>query len=134
MSYLTIVAKVEAGEKERAALLDAMLCATKVYNGLIWELRQEYEQTGQSRVSRQNLNWILKGLPRVQGYYSLSVQATRDEVIGAYRSYFALRRNGNQAVRPPGFRRKMRYSGLRYFDGYGLKVAGDCLTLGLGLN
>ena len=134
MSYLTLVAKVEAGEKERAALLDAMLCATKVYNGLIWELRKVYEQTGKSRVSRQNLNRILKGLPRAQGYYSLSVQATRDEVIGAYRSYFALRRNGNQAVRPPGFRRKMRYSGLRYFDGYGLKVEGDCLRLGLGLN
>ena len=54
-------------------------------------------------------------------------------MIGAYRSYFVLRRNGNQAVRPPGFRRKTHYSGLRYFDGYGLKVAGDCLRLGLGL-
>lgn len=133
MSYLTIVAKVEVAEMEKAVLLDAMLCATKVYNGLIWELRQEYEQTGKSRVSRSNLNRILKGLPRAKGYYSLSVQATRDEVIGAYRSYFALRMKGNREVRPPGFRRKMRYSGLRYFDGYGLKVDGDCLTLGLGL-
>ena len=34
-------------------------------------------------------------------------------------------------MRPPGFRRKTHYSGLRYFDGYGLKVAGDCLRLGL---
>ena len=133
MSYLTLVASVEAGEMEKAVLLDAMLCATKVYNGLIWELRQEYEQTGKSRVSRQNLNRILKELPRAQGYYSLSVRATRDEVIGAYRSYFGLRRNGNQEARPPGFRRKTRYSGLRYFNGYGLKVDGDCLRLGLGL-
>ena len=100
MSYLTL-----AGEMEKAVLLDAMLCATKVYNGLIWELRQEYEQIGKSRVSRQNLNRILKELPRAQGYYSLSVRATRDEVIGAYRSYFELRRNGNQEARPPGFRR-----------------------------
>ena len=58
MSYLTLIAKVEVGDGEKAALLDAMLCATKVYNGLIWELRQEYEQTGKSMVSRQNLNRI----------------------------------------------------------------------------
>ena len=133
MSYLSLVAKVEAGEDDKAVLLDAMLSATKVYNGLIWELRREYEQSGKSRVSRSNLNRILKGLPRARGYYSLSVQATRDEVIGAYRSYFALRKNGNKEVRPPGFRRKTRYSGLRYYDGYGFKVAGDFLTLSLGL-
>ena len=133
MSYLTLVAKVEVGDGEKAALLNAMLCVTKVYNGLMWELRQAYEQTGKSRVSRHNLNRILKGLPRAQGYYSLSVQATRNEVIEAYRSYFVLRRKGNKEARPPGFRRKTHYSGLRYFDGYGLKVEGDCLRLGLGL-
>ena len=67
MSYLTLIAKVEVGDGEKAALLDAMLCATKVYNGLIWELRQEYEQTGKSMVSRQNLNRNLKGLPAHRG-------------------------------------------------------------------
>ena len=36
-------------------------------------------------------------------------------------------------MRQPGFRRKTSYSGLRDLDGYGFKVAGDCLTLGLGL-
>ena len=133
MSYLTIVAKVEVEEAEKAGLLDAMLCATKVSNGSIWELRQAYEPTGKSRVSPQNLNRILKELPRAKGYYSQSVQATRDDMIGAYRSYFALRRNGNQEARQPGFRRKTRYSGLRYLDGYGFKLEGDGLRLGLGL-
>ena len=41
-----------------------MLSATKVYNGLLWNLRQEYETTGKSSVSRKNLNRILKTLPR----------------------------------------------------------------------
>jgi putative transposase len=113
MSYLTLVAKVAADPAAQAVLLDAMLCATKVYNGLIYALRQEYEQTGKSKVSKQNLNMILKTLPRAKAYYSLSVQATRDEVLRAYQSYFALKKAGHETAHPPGFRRKNSYSGLR---------------------
>ncbi len=134
MSYLTLVAKVEAEPAAQNVLLDAMLCATKTYNGMIYALRQEYEQAGNSKVSRQNLNKILKTLPRAKAYYSLSVQATRDEVIGAYQSYFALKKAGHADARPPGFRRKSNYSGLRYYDGYGVTLDGNQLTLSLGLS
>jgi IS605 OrfB family transposase len=134
MSYLTLVAKVEADPAAREVLLDAMLSGTKVYNGLIWELRQEYEQTGKSKISKQNLNKILKTLPRAKAYYSLSVQATRDEVLGAYQSYFALKKAGYADARPPGFRRKNSYSGLRYYDGYGVTLNGNRLNLSLGLS
>lgn len=120
MSYLTLVAKVAAEPAAREVLLDAMLCATKVFNGLIYTLRQAYEQTGNSKISKQNLNKILKQLPRTKSYYSLSVQATRDEVLGAYQSYFALKKAGYETARPPGFRRKNSYSGLRYYAGYGV--------------
>jgi len=34
----------------------------------------------------------MKLLPRAGEYYSLSTEATRDEVIGAYRSFFTLRK------------------------------------------
>lgn len=61
-----------------------MLSATKVYNGLLYHLRQEYELSGKSRVSRKHLNKLLKGLPRAKEYYSLAVQSTRDELIDAY--------------------------------------------------
>jgi len=114
MSYLTLVAKVVAEPAARAVLLDAMRCATKVYNGLRYALRQEYEPTGKSKVSTQHLHKILKTLPRAKAYYSLSVQATRDEVLGAYHSSFALQQAGNETAHPPGFRRKNSYSGLRY--------------------
>jgi hypothetical protein len=54
-------------------LKDAMLCATKVYNGLFWHLRKEYEETGKTNVSRKNLNRILKEFPGTKGYDSMSV-------------------------------------------------------------
>jgi len=53
-------------------------------------------------------------------------------VIQAFRSFFALRKAGRTRHRMPGFRRKTTYSPLRYFDGYGFRLDGDRLTLGLG--
>lgn len=60
-----------------------MFCATKVYNGLLWQLRKEGEEKGKINISRKNLNRILKALPRAKAYYSMSAQLTRDEVIQA---------------------------------------------------
>jgi transposase len=74
----------------------------------------------------------MKLLPRAGEYYSLSAQVTRDEVIEAYRSFFTLRKS-DESARPPGFRRKARYSNLRDYDGYGFRLteAGQ-LQLSLG--
>lgn len=132
MAILTLKGKLVAGEQEEAVLKDAMFCATKVYNGLLWHLRQEFEKTGKTDVSKKNLNRILKLLPRAKGYYSLSVQATRDEVIQAYYSFFALRQAGRTQHQMPGFRHKTKYSPLRYYEGYGFKLDGEKLTLSLG--
>jgi hypothetical protein len=38
---ITIKAKIHADSKTEAVLKDAMLCATKVYNGLLWHLRKK---------------------------------------------------------------------------------------------
>jgi len=120
---------LDAGNGE--LLKSAMLSATKVYNGLLWNLRQEYETTGKSRVSRKNLNRILKTLPRAKEYYSLAVQSTRDEVIGSYRSFFALRKSGHTEHHSPGFRRKSCLSPLKYLQS-GFSIKNDILTLSLG--
>lgn len=45
-------------------------------------------------ISRQNLNRILKELPRAKGYYSMPVQLTRDEGREAFKSFFVLRKKG----------------------------------------
>ncbi|WP_240610786.1 hypothetical protein [Ammonifex thiophilus] len=105
MPLVTVKAQVHADPKTLAVLKDAMFCATKVYNGLLWHLWKEYEETGKANVSRRNLNRILKELPRAKDYYSMSVQLTRDEVREAYKSFFALKKKGLTQHSAPGFRK-----------------------------
>lgn len=59
MPLITIKAQVHADPQTKAVLKDAMFCATKVYNGLLWHLRKEHEETGEVDISRKNLNRIL---------------------------------------------------------------------------
>ena len=77
MTIITLVSKVTTDESTETILMDAMACATKVYNGLIRHLREQYKETGSSPVTRKNLNKIIKLLPRRLGYYFLFTQATR---------------------------------------------------------
>jgi hypothetical protein len=72
MPILTLQAKVLADPKTGKILRDAMLCVTKVYNGLLWHLREEFKNTGKTKVTRKHLNAILKTLPKAKKYYSLS--------------------------------------------------------------
>lgn len=131
MPMLTIKVQIHADHETERILRDAMFCATKVYNGLMWHLRRQQEETGRVDVRRSNLNRILAALPRAKGYYSMSAQLTRDEVRQAWRSFFALRRNGRTAHSAPGFRPKSLLSPLKYTQS-GFKVGGDRLTLSLG--
>ncbi|WP_369018480.1 transposase [Thermatribacter velox] len=131
MPLITLKAQIHADPQTEAVLKDAMFCATKVYNGLLWHLRKEYKETGRVNISRKNLNRILKELPRAKGYYSVSVQLTRDEVREAYKSFFALKKKGLTQHGAPGFRRKGQLSPLKYVQS-GFKVKGDKVTLSLG--
>ncbi|MBX6378822.1 MAG: transposase, partial [Clostridia bacterium] len=131
MPMLTIKARIHADAETERVLRDAMFCATKVYNGLMWHLRRRQEETGRVDVRRSNLNRILAVLPRAKGYYSMSAQLTRDEVRQAWRSFFALRRNGRTSHNAPGFRPKAMLSPLKYVQN-GFKVGGDRLMLSLG--
>ena len=107
----------DAGKNRMHAAMEAMWQAR-------WQLREQYEQTGKAPISRQNLNKLMKLLPRADEYYSLSAEATWDEGIGAYRSFFTLSKEDECAC-PPGFRRKVRLSNLRYYDGYGFRLTGE---------
>ena len=129
MTTITLVSKLIVDEQTGVILFDAIRSTTKVFNGLIWSLRNQYEETGKVPISRKTLNKNMKNFPRRKDYYSLSAQGTRDEVIGAYKSFFKLRKNGDETARPPGFRRKNNLSNLRYYDGYGFEIEGDKLIL-----
>ncbi|AVX21420.1 transposase, IS605 OrfB family, central region [Carboxydocella sporoproducens DSM 16521] len=131
MPLITLKAQVHADSQTEAVLKDAMFCATKVYNGLLWHLREEYKENGKVNISRKNLNRILKELPRVKGYYSMSVQLTRDEVREAYRSFFALKKKGLTQHKAPGFRHKNYLSPLKYVQS-GFRVDKNRVTLSLG--
>ncbi len=131
MPLITVKAHIHADPETIAVLKDAMFCATKVYNGLLWPLRKEYTETGKVDISRKNLNRILKELPRAKGYYSGSVQPTRDEVREAYTSFFALKKKGLTQHKAPGFRRKGYLSPLKYVQS-GFRVEGDKVRLSLG--
>ncbi len=131
MPTLTIKAQIHADPETERVLRDAMFCATKVYNGLMWHLRRQQEETGRVDVRRSNLNRILATLPRAKGYYSMSAQLTRDEVRQAWRSFFALRKNGRTEHNAPGFRPKSFLSDLKYVQS-GFEVTGDRVTLSLG--
>lgn len=131
MPMLTIKAQIHADPETEQVLREAMFCTTKVYNGLMWHLRCQQEETGRVDVRRANLNRILATLPRAKGYYSMSAQLTRDEVRQAWRSFFALRRNGRTSHSAPGFRPQSMLSPLKYVQS-GFKVEGDRLTLSLG--
>lgn len=98
MPLITLKAQIHADPQIEACLKDAMFCATKVYNGLLWHLRKEHQETGKVDISRKNLNRILKKLPRAKGYYSMSVQLTRDEVREAYKSFFVLKKKRSHAA------------------------------------
>ncbi len=73
MPIITVKAHIHADPETLAVLKDAMFCATKVYNGLLWHLRKEYHETGKVDISCKNLNRILKKLPRAKGYYPRKV-------------------------------------------------------------
>jgi hypothetical protein len=49
MPILTLQAKVLIAPETEKILRDAMLCATKVYNGLLWHLRAEFKKTGKTK-------------------------------------------------------------------------------------
>ena len=72
MTIITLVrarAKITIKSEAQAILLDAMQSATKVYNGLIWNLREQYKETGKSPISKSNLNKIMKDFPHCKEYY-----------------------------------------------------------------
>ena len=113
MIHFTYKGRLTGPEPRFDILRDVMFSATKVYNGLIWNLREEYEQNGKVSYSASHFNEIARSLPRHKELYSDVVDTTRMEVGWAFQSFFAKGKNDPKA-RPPGFRPKSRLSPLRY--------------------
>ncbi|MCX6054811.1 MAG: hypothetical protein NTZ74_07850 [Chloroflexi bacterium] len=52
MTMITLGAKMTIKSEAQAILLDTMQSATKVYNGLIWNLREQYKETEKARSAK----------------------------------------------------------------------------------
>ncbi|MBI2566111.1 MAG: hypothetical protein HYV63_03635 [Candidatus Schekmanbacteria bacterium] len=112
--FLTWKARVVADPATTDVLADVLYSATKVYNGLLWNLRQELEQTGKSDLSLKHLNKLLGILPRAMAMYADCAQQVFFEIKEAYESFFALRDAGKTDRNAPGFRHKERLSPITF--------------------
>jgi len=119
--FLTLKAKIVCSENTEAILRDCLYSSTKLYNGLIYHLRKEYEINGKVNLSDSHLNALTKTLPRSKNLFSQSVQQVWKEVRWAYRSFFALKKNGKTKIRPPGFRKRTTLSPIRYVQ-HGFRI------------
>ena len=111
---LTYKACIHTDEATAEILKDVLYSATKLYNGLLWHLREEFKRTGKSQLGAPYLNQILQTLPRKKAMYADCAQQIFREIQWAYKSFFALREAGKTDRNAPGFRKKTLLSPIRY--------------------
>lgn len=93
MIHFTYKGRLTGPEPRFDILRDVMFSATKVYNGLVWNLREEYEQNSKVSYSASHLNEIARSLSRHKELYSDVVDTTRMEVGWSFQSFFAKGKN-----------------------------------------
>ena len=142
--YLTFKAKITTDKKKEAILENLCFSATKLYNTVNYYLRSEwatsiseykmnctqyknYEhhlgydllpyEKPKIPLNRVSLQRRFKDNHWASNLHSQSAQFITGEVINAYKSWFALRKNGNGNSNPPGFRPKANLSPVTFMQG-----------------
>ena len=131
--YLTFKSKITTDKKTEAILNNLCFSATKLYNTVNWHLRSEWQHNralcdycdtiGYPHngvlipLNRSELQTQFKDNHWAENLHSQSAQFIVYEVINAYKSWFAHRRNGNGNARPPGFRPKTSLSPVTFLQG-----------------
>ena len=121
--YFTYKAKIIADKKTKEVLNNLCFSATKLYNTVNFYLREEWESQRalcdyldsigypnegvKIPLNRSELQNRFKENPWAINLHSQSAQFVIGEVISAYKSWFALRKNGHKEAKSPGFRRKI---------------------------
>ena len=131
---LTVIGKVARPDDGVALRLGLLgFVATKLWNTALWHTKEQWNSTGK-----------IPGFPEVdrhlksiacRWYRSLhaqSAQAVLEELNGAYRSWFALRKKGVPDAKPPGFRKKTTLSTVTFKKG-SLRWNPETKTLRLGI-
>ncbi len=141
--YLTFKAKITTDKSTEAILNNLCFSATKLYNTVNYHLRSEWQQSRAEYemnrtqyknyehhfgydslpyekpkipLNRVELQRMFKDNHWAKNLHSQSAQFIIYEVINAYRSWFALRKNGHQDANPPGFRPKTSLSTVTFLQ------------------
>jgi transposase len=128
--YLTFKAKITTDKGTEAILNNICFSATKLYNTVNWYLRSEwqhdkalcdycdaigYPHNGvKIPLNRTELQSMFKDNHWAKNLHSQSAQFIIGEVINAYKSWFAHRKNGNGNANPPSFRLKASLSPVTF--------------------
>ena len=130
--YLTSKAKITTDKETETILNNLCFSATKLYNTINWYLRSEwqhdralcdycdtigYPHNGvKIPLNRSELQTRFKDNHWAKNLHSQSAQFVVSEVINAYKSWFAHRKNSNGNAKPPGFRPKASLSPVTFLQ------------------
>ena len=132
--YLTHKAKIQTDSKTAEVLNNLCYSATKVYNTVLYNLRKPYEGWKKMRDDCEDIDYpFTEEAPKTsldktalqtkykdnhwaKNLHSQSTQYVIKEVVDSYKSFFALRRNGNTEAMPPGFRPKHSLSPVTFIQ------------------
>jgi len=102
-----------------------------LYNFALAERNQNYQEN-KDRADKQYVGYIQqanalpelkKRFPEYKWVYSKVLQTTLKSLDDNFRSFFALRKNGDEEANPPGFKGRDHFCTLRYNQS-GFKIAG----------
>jgi putative transposase len=105
-----------------------------VYNFALAERNRNYQEN-KDRVDKTYIGYVQqanalpelkKKYPEYTWVYSKVLQTTLKMLDDNFRSFFALRQNGDEDANPPGFRGKDHFSTLRYNQS-GFKITGNMI-------
>ncbi|MFX0064107.1 MAG: RNA-guided endonuclease InsQ/TnpB family protein [Candidatus Hermodarchaeota archaeon] len=115
--FLTRKILIQPTAEQEAVLWELAECCRLVYNHALFERKFVYENYGVdlSYVDQANGLPLLKQLfPRYVQVYSKVLQNTLKKLDTNYKSFFGLRKKGDQAARPPRFRGRTYFFTLNY--------------------
>lgn len=107
-----------------------------VYNFSLAERKDTYANTGKGvsyKKQQNDLPELKKQYPHYKAVYSKVLQMALRTLDANYRSFFALRRNGNKEAQPPKFKGKKHFFTMKYNQS-GFSFDGNTITLSHKLN
>jgi len=113
---MTAVGKVLVTDDSTALLLGLLgYSATKLWNTAVWHAKEAWKTTGKIP-SYAKMDVVIKQEHPLwyRRLHSQSAQAVLEELWQSYRSWFALRKKGDEKAKPPGFRRKTNLSSVTF--------------------